>query len=114
MLVQAVVFGVVSMAANQSVAVSNFDSVRIDAKYLSNLLYGQHSSFAETIISRHKMITPQNASHDARGERLAFAGLPALAVQNSGNLWIGVVVQQLINGSNDLRAGLPLFPGSLW
>jgi hypothetical protein len=75
MLVEAIVLAIVGVTANQPVPVPDLDSLRIDAKHLSHLLDRQHSSLAEAIIAWCHSITPLNAGHNARGERLTFPGL---------------------------------------
>jgi hypothetical protein len=64
----------------------------MNPEHMRHFFHGQHSGFAETIVPRRKPIAPLNASHDARGERFAFARLQTLAVQHSGDLRIGMIV----------------------
>ena len=85
----------------------------MNPKHLSHFFNGQHASLAETIIERRKLIAPSYARHDARGERLSFARMQTLAVQQGGNLRISVVAQQPVDGGNHFGAGLPLLPRSL-
>src|ERR1051325_324901 len=101
------------MAADQPMSVPDFDTLRMNPQHLSHFFDGQHSGLAETVIPRCKLITPLNASHDARGEEQTFAGLQTLAVQDSSDLRIRVVVEQPIDRGNYFRAGLPLLPRSL-
>jgi hypothetical protein len=79
-LVQAVVLAVVSVAANPPLPVPDLDPLRIESERLGHFLDGRHSCFTKTIVSWRELIAPLDAGHDARGERLAFSGLHALAV----------------------------------
>ena len=71
-------------------------------------------ALAQTIISRRELIASLKARHDARCEGFAFAGLQTLFVQLGRDCRIWMMVEETIDGGDNLRAGLPLLPRTLW
>ena len=114
MLVQALVFVIVSMGLQQSMSAPYLDRLNINVQEHGHLFEGEHTGVTQAIISVLQTIVTTQASYHLSVERLTPSGYSTLFVEEARNLDFGVVIQQGIDfGHNPCRGLTQLPPGFL-
>src|ERR1035438_4911838 len=68
---------------------------------------GEHAGVAEALLAAAQLVVVADVADDERVEGAAFAAGQAALVEDGGDVGVGVVVEELVDGGDDLGRGLP-------
>src|SRR3954468_5471074 len=105
---------IVAVGGEQAGVSPDFDRSPVDMKLLGDLVQLEKSSGAQTSMAIREPVGAPNLRDDLAVKRLASAGRQAAIVEQRGDLAFGVLVEEAIDGSDDVGRSLTRDPYRLW
>ena len=103
--VEALALVVVGVAGDEPGVVPGLDGSGRDAELAGELGEGEHAGVAESLLAAAQAVVVADVADDERVERAAFAAGHAAGVEDAGDLGVGVVIEELVDGGDCLGGG---------
>src|SRR5207344_1276393 len=96
----------VGVPGDEPGVVPGLDGSGGDAELAGELGQGEHAGVAESLLAAAQVVVVADVADDERVEGAAFAAGQAAVVEDAGDLGVGVVVEELVDGGDGGGGGL--------
>lgn len=100
------------MRCEQATAAPLLRGADVDAKFLRELIWCQQSRAAQTIIATGDLVSAANLCHRSSAEETSLSRVQSLFAKLVGDLSLGELIEQSIDGFENLRNRLAKLPGA--
>jgi hypothetical protein len=104
--VEALALVVAGVAGDEPGVVPDLDGFGGHSQAAGHLGQGEHAGVTESLLAAAQPVFVADVADDEAVERAAFAAGQAAVVEDAGDLGVGVVIEELIDGGDDGGGGL--------
>jgi hypothetical protein len=111
--VEALAFVVVGVPGDEPGVVPDLDGFGGHAEAAGHLGQGEHAGVAESLLAAAQPVLVADVADDEPVEGASFAAGQAAVVEDDGDLGVGVVIEELVDGSDGGGGGFAELGGGL-